>query len=1600
MPAFITTPLRLLLLASFIILLQACGGGDSGEDPDPVFDPPDVPSNSVSVALRDLEGTSPLWVQLFWVDDDGNEHDRHMPIANGETPFIDLLLDGQIFKVLVGDQPFDLSQRCEGDEAPADDPTVVQGEINGGDVTLDFHCETAYRVGGTVAGLDDGEKVAIDVRYNGLQVNNPNYINGPRVDVSPVLNVDGQFVINYPFLPGDVVTLTLNEAQTTAEKCYIKYGSQERDEIQLVIGEADILDLDVLCGDVHVGGQVESMLGSGLQLDLAVEIENNGNVQFLTVDELIIDENGEFEFEHTILTNAHYQVTINTYPRDPEQDCIIENGEGIADSGDINNIRVLCPGPHRTYEFADNQSLLVAGKEGDNPGDQEFSREIDFLTEFDPELLGVAAGLDDSELFTSIIGQPGVQGALYSNADGRSFWTLTESRTGILDSSVYGKTPYQYFTNLKTIWKLRKNTGDAKFTLKISKAEMVAYDAGHRQILTTPIRTTLSTSVFTKISVYDELYAYVYEPKVGFVDVGVPAYTIGGRMVLRGEASEDPSDNLPIWTQVPYIESGIDHEIWDETKFDFNPAAGVNTDPEYVATLKLAEPIPVELDLSQIPNGAIFHVVVDAETFTHNLFTEEGGAAAFYRDPVDVVYGPNGEIEGSGIEVVEMEGLTVLPLENPDPSEVPVSGTAPAPACESDDFEKSVLEFGADNYELTEGPEGENLDEVQVLRSVNVAGLVSAQISLSEGTATAGEDFNSDDITVRFGDLSAAPRSIDGFIIDDEIDEGPETLTLTLHSPSGCAEIGARSTATVTILANDPSQGSAVFSSDSYTVDESAGVAQITVERVGGDFGTLAIEVDTADGSAVAGVDYSSVHVLPLPFQDGDSEPRIVEIPIIDNVVVDGDRTINLILTSSNGSPIGVPNTATLTIEDNDTDTASSEVQFSLAESNAIESNGSVAVEITRTGNPIGEVSVMVTSIDGTATSPADYTSVNQQVVFADGDSTAKIVTVDIANDTAEEDTENFNLELSALTGDAEMGPLALHTVTIVDDDGAPVALPSAPNLSLASQPKALLFEWDDNADAVYFRLLLDADGSGNFSQVDQDIAQGSTSYAFELAVHSFDWSNGQFMLQACNASGCSDSNIISAQSAMLAAIGYFKSSNSESGDSFGGELALSADGKTLAVGANSERSNAVLVNGNQGDNSISFAGAVYVFVATDQGWVQEAYLKSPVASGVYFGDALAISADGNTLAVGGPFGEAAYVYVRSGDVWSYQAQLQASNSGNGDEFGSVLALSDDGNSLVVGARREASADVGINGDQNDDSAQAAGAAYVFNRTGNSWAQTAYIKSSNTDAADFFGSAVTISGDGATVAVAAEYEDSSATGVDGDQNDNAFDFAGAVYVFTLNGGSWSQQSYIKASNTDEDDRFGASLALSDDGDLLVVGASDESSSATGVDSANEADNSEERSGAVYSFRRDGVVWQQESYFKASNTRTGNYFGRSLQITGDGNTLLIGAFSEKSTSVGIDGDQSQTGIAQVGAAYLFQWDANAQSWSQRHYVKPSTTDPLGNGTPNWLYFGSTLGISDNGETIAIGAPWESSDAQGIGGDQNNVNANASGAVYVY
>ena len=322
----------------------------------------------------------------------------------------------------------------------------------------------------------------------------------------------------------------------------------------------------------------------------------------------------------------------------------------------------------------------------------------------------------------------------------------------------------------------------------------------------------------------------------------------------------------------------------------------------------------------------------------------------------------------------------------------------------------------------------------------------------------------------------------------------------------------------------------------------------------------------------------------------------------------------------------------------------------------------------------------------------------------------------------------------------------------------------------------------------------------------------------------------------------------------------------------------------------------------------------------------QQAILQASDSDG---GDKLGFSCsiDGDTLVVGaynedtgGTQAGAAYIFTRSGTSWSQQAKIQASDPDEYDNFGHSVAI--DGDTVVVGTPWE-----GIGSGYQ-------GAAYVFTRSGTSWSQQAKLTSSDIQSSDSFGACVTIKGD--TIVAGAYGEDTGGSN------------AGAAYVFTRSGTSWSQQAKIQASDKAAGDYFSRySLDLSSN--TLVVGAHNENKTGA-IDGA----------GAAYIFTRSGTSWSQQAKLVASDASQGACFGFSVAI--DGDTVVVGAYQEATT------------VVNGGAAYIFT--RSGTTWSQQAKIISSditawAASPVTNSLGYAGLFGSKVSIE--GDTVIVSAP---------------------------
>ena len=267
--------------------------------------------------------------------------------------------------------------------------------------------------------------------------------------------------------------------------------------------------------------------------------------------------------------------------------------------------------------------------------------------------------------------------------------------------------------------------------------------------------------------------------------------------------------------------------------------------------------------------------------------------------------------------------------------------------------------------------------------------------------------------------------------------------------------------------------------------------------------------------------------------------------------------------------------------------------------------------------------------------------------------------------------------------------------------------------------------------------------------------------------------------------------------------------------------------------------------------------GAAYVFVRSGTTWTHQQKLTvSDYRGNPFFGNSVSISGDTVLVAASNHDNAkgAAYVFVRSGNAWTQQQKLTASDGTNLDYFGTSVSIS--GDYAIVGS------------DRDDDDGDASGSAYIFVRSGNAWTQQQKLTASDGATLDYFGSSVSISGDYAIV---------------GSKNDDDNGFgSGSAYIFVRSGIAWTQQQKLKAADAVREHSFGWSVSIS--GDTALVAAP----------------NDDNIKGAAYLFVRSGTIWTEQGKIVASDRRKDDFFGSAVSISNS--VVVVGTHNAESAYV--------------------------------------------------------------------------------------------------
>ncbi len=353
--------------------------------------------------------------------------------------------------------------------------------------------------------------------------------------------------------------------------------------------------------------------------------------------------------------------------------------------------------------------------------------------------------------------------------------------------------------------------------------------------------------------------------------------------------------------------------------------------------------------------------------------------------------------------------------------------------------------------------------------------------------------------------------------------------------------------------------------------------------------------------------------------------------------------------------------------------------------------------------------------------------------------------------------------------------------------------------------------------------------------------------------------------------------------------------------------LGTASQGSSVSVSADG---NTAIVGGNNNTGG----GAAWVYIRSGGVWTQQGARLTPsdmVGAGL-FGTSAAISADGNTAVIGGSNDNgntgAVWIFIRSGSVWSQQgSKLVAGDAIGNAIFGNSVSISADGNTIVVGGR-------------NDNSQ--VGATWIFARSGGVWAEQAKLVGSDNIGASQQGAFVRISADGKT----------AISGGNADNGDQ-----GAAWIFINNGGVWTEQAKLVGTGNIGVAAQGNSVALSADGNTALSGGT--------------ADNSSR--GAAWIFTRAAGVWTQQAKLVSTAAGGSSLYGRSAGLSADGNTAIIGAPSNS-----VLGIFTRSGV----------------TWTQQR------SGLGGVGTTSTSNMGKTSTLSADGTTAIAGGP---TDASGVG-----------------
>lgn len=486
------------------------------------------------------------------------------------------------------------------------------------------------------------------------------------------------------------------------------------------------------------------------------------------------------------------------------------------------------------------------------------------------------------------------------------------------------------------------------------------------------------------------------------------------------------------------------------------------------------------------------------------------------------------------------------------------------------------------------------------------------------------------------------------------------------------------------------------------------------------------------------------------------------------------------------------------------------------------------------------------------------------------------------------------------------------------------------PVLKLQFVPsKGLVFHWASFADTTFYQIYENVDGASGYHQISNNLP--TETRAFTVVKPLYQILNARYILSACYVEDdCVDSEVVLVDEQINQAIGSIQPTHTPEDRRFGAVLSLSADGSVLAVSAPAQEDEGYLdydfgavyvyqrdglnwvqqahLSGNSGQEENNFgsalslsadgktlavganyedrvegnvedAGAAYVFQSVDNQWQLKAKLQSNHPDVDFaFGETLSLSGDGHTLAVRGT--KATYLFEHTAGQWQQTALIDDSSRG--------ISMNFDGDVIALGIHEDRVSIVDYGFGEQEITSLNTGAVAIYQPQTEGWSKTAHIQAPHAQANYGFGYVLSLDDAGVTLAVGANPETNVVVG----EEDPMFEDDGSASVFQFVDGQWQNTAYF-TQNSYGYLGFGLALSLSGDGKTLAVGARYGTGEGAGLYGAPLYE-TYDSFGGVYLYQWTQEQWQMQNYIQAPVKNEWGFFGRGVSLSGDGETLAVGA----------------------------------------------------------------------------------------------------------